>query len=109
MSNNSGDVCQKNKYFPLFSERSNINFTLMFATFFKQGYGMTETCGIISLEYPAKGEPRQFGSTGALVTGVEAKIVETDTLKQLPPNKLGEICVRGPNIMQGTLSSSLFI
>ncbi|KAF3328194.1 4-coumarate--CoA ligase-like 1 isoform X1 [Carex littledalei] len=71
-----------------------------------QGYGMTETCGIISLEYPAKGEPRQFGSTGTLVTGVEAKIVETDTLKQLPPNKLGEICVRGPNIMQGYFNNS---
>ena len=38
-----------------------------------QGYGMTETCGIISLEYPEKGQVRQFGSTGALVSGVEAK------------------------------------
>ncbi|KAJ1693898.1 hypothetical protein LUZ63_010596 [Rhynchospora breviuscula] len=66
-----------------------------------QGYGMTETCGIISLEYPEKGEARQFGSTGTLVPGVEAKIVEADTLKLLPPNKLGEICVKGPNIMQG--------
>jgi hypothetical protein len=34
-----------------------------------QGYGVTETCGII-------GHARQFGSTGALVTGVEAKIVD---------------------------------
>uniref|UniRef100_A0A0D9VPN8 4-coumarate--CoA ligase n=1 Tax=Leersia perrieri TaxID=77586 RepID=A0A0D9VPN8_9ORYZ len=66
-----------------------------------QGYGMTETCGIISLEYPEKGQAREFGSTGTLVTGVEAKIVDIETLKHLPPNELGEICIRGPNIMQG--------
>ncbi|XP_039832127.1 uncharacterized protein LOC120692801 isoform X5 [Panicum virgatum] len=41
-----------------------------------QGYGMTETCGIISLEYPEKGQARQFGSTRSLVSGVEAKIVD---------------------------------
>jgi len=65
---------------------------------------MTETCGIISLEYPQKGCARQFGSTGALVTGVEAKIIDVKTMKHLPPNQLGEICIRGPNIMQGKLA-----
>jgi 4-coumarate--CoA ligase len=62
---------------------------------------MTETCGIISFEFPTNGKARRFGSTGALATGVEGKVVDVGTLKHLPPNQLGEICVRGPHIMKG--------
>ncbi|KAG6417877.1 hypothetical protein SASPL_120074 [Salvia splendens] len=65
-----------------------------------QGYGMTETCGIVSVENPGAGS-RHSGSAGMLVPGMECLIASVETLKPLPPNQLGEILVRGQNVMQG--------
>nr|GMD20366.1 4-coumarate--CoA ligase-like 7 [Ipomoea batatas] len=65
-----------------------------------QGYGMTETCGVVCIENTRIG-PRHSGSAGLLVSSVEAQIVSVDKLQHLPPGQLGEIWVRGPNMMQG--------
>ncbi|XP_020260908.1 4-coumarate--CoA ligase-like 1, partial [Asparagus officinalis] len=71
-----------------------------------QGYGLTESCGIVSLELPRGASLRQYGSTGNLVSGVEGKVVSVDTLRSLPPNQLGELCFRGPNMMRGYFNNS---
>ncbi|EPS70306.1 hypothetical protein M569_04447, partial [Genlisea aurea] len=69
-----------------------------------QGYGMTETCGIISIESPHMG-PRNSGSSGMLAPGVESRIVSVENSKALPPGEVGEIWVRGQNMMRGYLNN----
>jgi 4-coumarate--CoA ligase len=50
-----------------------------------------------------KKDNSHFGSCGSLAPDMEAKVVDVATGKSLPPNEVGELWVRGPNIMQGYL------
>ena len=65
-----------------------------------EGYGLTESSPITHLT-PADGK-RKFGSIGLPLPNTEARIVDMDLgVLELPPNKLGELIVRGPQVMQG--------
>ncbi len=57
-----------------------------------QGYGITETSPVISAESPATS---RRGTVGTLLEGVEVRIDGADA------EGVGEIVVRGPNVMQG--------
>ena len=57
-----------------------------------QGYGITETSPVVSVNCVAR---RRNESTGPLLPGVEAKIADPN------PEGIGEIAIRGPNVMKG--------
>ncbi|HWU37374.1 MAG TPA: AMP-binding protein, partial [Candidatus Acidoferrum sp.] len=65
-----------------------------------QGYGMTETSPTIARQ--REGRPRKPGSTGPAIDGVELKIFDEGD-QELPLGEVGEICLRGPNVMKGYL------
>jgi long-chain acyl-CoA synthetase len=65
-----------------------------------QGYGMTETSPTIARQ--REDRPRKPGSTGPAIDGVEIKIFD-ELDRGLPPGEVGEVCVRGPNVMKGYL------
>ena len=62
-----------------------------------EGYGLTETSPIITLNSPGR---RSIGSVGKSIPGVTVYIVDKDG-NELPPGEEGEICCVGPNVMRG--------
>jgi long-chain acyl-CoA synthetase len=57
-----------------------------------QGYGLSETAPVLSVNVPGRCRNE---SVGTPVSGVEVKIFDPD------PEGVGEIAVKGPNIMEG--------
>lgn len=62
-----------------------------------QGYGLSEATPVISSNGP---ELYRFGSSGKLVKPIELKICDMDG-KELPVGEMGEIVVKGENVMAG--------
>ncbi|XP_018676853.2 putative 4-coumarate--CoA ligase-like 8 isoform X1 [Musa acuminata AAA Group] len=69
-----------------------------------QCYGLTETSGPITVCDGVRG--RFHVSIGRLIPTMEARIADVRTGKALPPYRHGELCVRGPLVMQEVVVSS---
>jgi long-chain acyl-CoA synthetase len=73
-----------------------------------QAYGMTETAPLATLmqaqwmKYEGtEAEVHRLASCGREVPGVEVRVVDQDTGEDVNPGEVGEVIVRGPNVMLG--------
>ena len=63
-----------------------------------EGYGLTETSPVVAIN---RFDIEAFtGCIGLPVPSTECKIIDDDGC-ELPVNEVGELCVRGPQVMQG--------
>lgn len=62
-----------------------------------QGYGLTETSPVVAVNPRGANQP---GTIGMAVPGTDIRIVDADG-KPLALGEAGELCVRGPQVMQG--------
>jgi len=73
-------------------------FEAAFGCIILEGYGLSETSPVASFNHPDK--ERKPGSIGTPVEGVEMRVVDPDG-KDVPTGKVGEITIRGHNVMKG--------
>jgi long-chain acyl-CoA synthetase len=73
-------------------------FEAAFGCVILEGYGLSETSPVASFNQLHR--ERKPGSIGTPIPGVEMKIVD-ETGNQLPPGEVGEIAIRGHNVMKG--------
>jgi long-chain acyl-CoA synthetase len=64
-----------------------------------EGYGLTEASPVTHA-YPFD-SPSKPGSMGIPIPNTDARIVDLVTDENLPPGQIGELIVRGPQVMQG--------
>ena len=64
-----------------------------------EGYGLTETSPVITMNSPELGR-RRVGSCGQALQGVTVFIID-EKGQPVAEGKEGEICCTGPNVMRG--------
>jgi acyl-CoA synthetase (AMP-forming)/AMP-acid ligase II len=79
----------------------NRDFETAFGKPLLDGYGITETSTMVTLNWP--GSPRLMGSCGLPLPGLAIRIVDVDG-RDVPHGEEGQLIVRGPNVMQGYIN-----
>jgi long-chain acyl-CoA synthetase len=67
-----------------------------------EGYGLSETSPVATFNH--LGRPSKPGSIGQAIWGVEVRVVNEDWHTITSPDEIGEIAIRGYNIMKGYLN-----
>jgi long-chain acyl-CoA synthetase len=77
----------------------NKAFEERFGTRLLDGYGITETSTMVTMNWLHGARP--MGSCGLPVPGLAVRIIDPSSLEDVPIGEEGELIVRGPNLMQG--------
>ncbi len=76
------------------------DFERRFGVTILEGYGLSETSPVAS--FSPLGQEVRVGSIGTPIPGVEMKLIRPDwTEVEADPDAVGEIAIKGPNIMKG--------
>ncbi|MGD0092616.1 MAG: AMP-binding protein [Planctomycetota bacterium] len=73
-------------------------FERVFGVALLEGYGQTEASPVIAFNTPGA---HLAGTVGKPIAGVQVRIVDLETLRDLPAGQTGEVWVAGPNVMKG--------
>jgi fatty-acyl-CoA synthase len=65
---------------------------------YNEAYGMTETASFLMCNPPARGKRQCLG---VITPGVDTRIVDPETLRELPVGEVGELVTRGAQLMRG--------
>jgi acyl-CoA synthetase (AMP-forming)/AMP-acid ligase II len=83
----------------IMSAALNAEFEQTFGVQLLEGYGITETSTMVTMNWPTGG--RVLGSCGLPVPGVGVRLVDRFTGADVGVGEEGELWVSGPNLMQG--------
>ncbi len=68
-------------------------------------YGMTEVGGVISFNHPAETLDQRLDACGTPFPGVSVRVVNSETLADLPTNARGELWIKGYCVFSGYYKS----